>query len=683
AIELTHANIGSDISMATTQRIGCDNRTTTMPNFHGKIEECRVWNVARTETEIRENMHLPLTGTETGLISYWQFNDGSGTILVDDIGGHHGTLQNMEEADWITSTIPFGTGFADSQIESMGTIDFAGTGLSMDFTSQSGDSITVTRIDLAPNLFPTTLDSIFDVQYWVVNRYGEGSFDAGLTFTLSEGLTLYDENHPSNIRLYSRQSTSDTEWVLVSSAVSVNAAESKVTFEGITGFSQFILGKLRFGLDLKVYLEGPFNGTDMNADLNSSSELPLNQPYTIPPWSYQGTESVITIPNTDIVDWILVELRDAPDAMDATPVTVIDQKAAFLLKGGSVVDIDGSANLVFDVSISEQLFVVVWHRNHPGIMSAIPLAESEGIYYFDFSIASGQAYGTGSQKDIGGGVFGMFAGDANGDGIINDTDKNPVWYSQAGIAGYLPADLNMDGQCDNRDKDDLWVPNQGIETQVPFMTYSCPGIPTVTYQGETYNTVQIGAQCWFRENLKSSQYQNGTPIEYPGNDNSAWENNTTGAYAWYNNDINFKDIFGALYNGYAVSNANGLCPAGWHVPTDDECKILEGTTDSQYEVGDPIWDNTDLRGFDVGKNLKSTTIWPSGAGTNLYRFGALPTGRRYTTGTYDGFGGSGGWWTSSSIYNGLWSRYVTSQDGSYRLWDNNTIGRPVRCLKDN
>lgn len=200
--------------------------------------------------------------------------------------------------------------------------------------------------------------------------------------------------------------------------------------------------------------------------------------------------------------------------------------------------------------------------------------------------------------------------------------------------------------------------------------------------GNVYNTVQIGNQCWMKENLKTTQYQNGTPIEYPGSSNTAWEYNTTGAYAWYNNDSTYKDIYGALYNGYAVCNANSLCPAGWHIPTDDECKILEGTADSDYVVGDTIWNSHGLRGFDVGKNLKSTTGWYGGVGTDLYGFSALPTGRRYTTGTYDGLGGSGGWWSSSLYSFGLMTRYLTTQDGSYRLWDSYTIGRPVRCLKD-
>ena len=63
------------------------------------------------------------------------------------------------------------------------------------------------------------------------------------------------------------------------------------------------------------------------------------------------------------------------------------------------------------------------------------------------------------------------------------------------------------------------------------------------------------------------------------------------------------------------------CPIGWHLPTDDEFKILEGTVDSQYPVGDPIWNNTGARGYDAGLNLKSTSGWYyNGNGADLYGF---------------------------------------------------------------
>jgi uncharacterized protein (TIGR02145 family) len=108
----------------------------------------------------------------------------------------------------------------------------------------------------------------------------------------------------------------------------------------------------------------------------------------------------------------------------------------------------------------------------------------------------------------------------------------------------------------------------------------CPGTPSVKdMDGNTYNTVLIGTQCWMKENLKTTKYRNGAFIEYPGSNNAAWENNTSGAYAWYNNETGWKEKYGALYNWFAVDTAsNGnknICPTGWHVPSDAEWTIME------------------------------------------------------------------------------------------------------------
>ena len=201
------------------------------------------WDYARTEQDIRENMYLPLSGLETGLVSYWQFNEGSGITTADNISGNNGTLTNMAEEDWITSTIPFGDGVSDSQTESAGTVDFIDTGLSMYFNYQNGAEITVTRIDTIPNINPTEPYEVFDAQYWIVNRFGSGSFDADLTFTFNEDLIDADESDPANIKLYTRASNADTSWVYLTNASSVNAATDESTFDGITEFSQFIIGR--------------------------------------------------------------------------------------------------------------------------------------------------------------------------------------------------------------------------------------------------------------------------------------------------------------------------------------------------------------------------------------------------------------------------------------------------------
>ena len=219
-----------------------------------------------------------------------------------------------------------------------------------------------------------------------------------------------------------------------------------------------------FYVNLKLYLEGPYNGANMNVDLNDI--LPLSQPFNTPPWNYSGSESVPKIPNGSIVDWVLLEFRDAPDAASATHSTSVDQMAAFIRNDGVIVGLDGSSYLEFNKTIDDELFVVIWQRNHLGILSANHLSESHQIYTCDFTTSSGQAYGTDALKNLGGGVYGMYAGDANKDGVVNLSDLI-IWRNHAGKKGYLFSDFNMNGQVNNPDKDDYWVPNNGKESQLP------------------------------------------------------------------------------------------------------------------------------------------------------------------------------------------------------------------------
>jgi hypothetical protein len=100
-------------------------------------------------------------------------------------------------------------------------------------------------------------------------------------------------------------------------------------------------------------------------------------------------------------------------------------------------------------------------------MSASPVTISGGIYSYDFTIGSGQAYGSDAQKNLGGGKYGMFAGDFNGDGTINPNDKTNPWMNSAGKYGYLQSDGDFDGQSDNKDKNDYWIFNSGKNSQVP------------------------------------------------------------------------------------------------------------------------------------------------------------------------------------------------------------------------
>jgi uncharacterized protein (TIGR02145 family) len=210
---------------------------------------------------------------------------------------------------------------------------------------------------------------------------------------------------------------------------------------------------------------------------------------------------------------------------------------------------------------------------------------------------------------------------------------------------------------------------------------SCPGIPTVTYEGQVYNTVLIGDQCWLKENLNIGEMINSSE-DMTGN-------GIIEKYC-YDNDPANCDEYGGLYQWNemmqytSMQGTQGICPAGWHIPTDDEWKILEGTVDSQYPVDDPIWNNTGWRGYDAGKNLKSTTGWNQNTGTDVFGFTALPAGDRYAGGGFGGLGSNGYFWSSSENYTyNAWSRNLYYGYDAVLLSNfNKSFGFSSRCLQD-
>jgi PKD repeat protein len=232
---------------------------------------------------------------------------------------------------------------------------------------------------------------------------------------------------------------------------------------GISGLMQNLFQPATgFELQLKVYLEGPFNGMEMNTSLPT---MPLSQPYFGIPWNYPGSENVTAMPSS-VVDWVLVELRDASIAGNATPGSVVAIQAALLLSNGSVVSMDGSSHLQFEnLTIQESLFVVVYHRNHMAVMSANPLVRTGDVYTYDFTDGSGQAYNTG-QKHVGSNKYAMFSAETNSDEWI-DTNDLLFWIEQAGTQGYKSADFDLNGQVNNQDKIGRWLPNNGQGSQLP------------------------------------------------------------------------------------------------------------------------------------------------------------------------------------------------------------------------
>jgi uncharacterized protein (TIGR02145 family) len=201
--------------------------------------------------------------------------------------------------------------------------------------------------------------------------------------------------------------------------------------------------------------------------------------------------------------------------------------------------------------------------------------------------------------------------------------------------------------------------------------------PTITdIEGNSYKTVTIGTQQWMAENLKVSKYSDGTTIPNI-TDNTQWQNNTTGAWSYYNNDAANNAKYGKLYNWYAVSSTtNGnknVCPTGWHVPTDAEWTVL-----TDYIGGLTV---------SGGKLKEAGTIsWnsPNTDATNTSLFTALPGGYRDFFANFYHIGDYGYWWSSTEhdIY-GAWYRYLNKYNGIMnRPYFNKVIGLSVRCLKD-
>jgi len=217
----------------------------------------------------------------------------------------------------------------------------------------------------------------------------------------------------------------------------------------------------------------------------------------------------------------------------------------------------------------------------------------------------------------------------------------------------------------------------------------CPEMPTVTdVDGNTYNTVQIGNQCWMAENLKTTTYRNVTAIPNV-TDNDAWYNLTTGAYVWYDNDISWKDSYGALYNWFTTVDPNGLCPTGWHVPSNDEWTVLTdyiGGTSSPHgnELKSCRQVNSPFGGVCITSEHPRWNEHGTHYGTDDYGFSGLPGGFRFNDGAFTNVGSSGFWWSSteySSLIAGC--RYLSYHLGSVGvLYNYKRSGFSVRCLRD-
>lgn len=213
--------------------------------------------------------------------------------------------------------------------------------------------------------------------------------------------------------------------------------------------------------------------------------------------------------------------------------------------------------------------------------------------------------------------------------------------------------------------------------------------------GNIYNAITIGTQIWLVENLKTTHYNDGTPIPHI-TDNTAWEALITPAYCWYNNDAStYKATYGALYNWYTVDSAsNGnknICPVGWHVPIDNEWTTLEN-----YLISNGYnYDGTNTNNK-IAKSLAAATNWlsataegsPGNTDYPLFRnksgFTALPGGTRYSIGTFDNNSKLGYWWSATeSNFSAAFNRAIYFNNSKVEKSMTGFVsGYSIRCIGD-
>jgi uncharacterized protein (TIGR02145 family) len=215
--------------------------------------------------------------------------------------------------------------------------------------------------------------------------------------------------------------------------------------------------------------------------------------------------------------------------------------------------------------------------------------------------------------------------------------------------------------------------------------------------GNTYGTIEIGTQFWMAENLKVSHYADGTPITQISGE-AEWNAMTADvqAYCWYNNLSEYSDTSGALYTWAAAMNGElsidtipsgvqGVCPDGWHLPSDAEWKVLEMFLGmSQTDA-----DSYDWRGSDEGAQLKETGFsnwaFPNSGGSNSSGFTAVPGGFRNAKGLFYSIDQSAAFWSTLAEEGteNAWYRTLNfDKELVYRQYNDKRLGFSVRCVKD-
>lgn len=201
--------------------------------------------------------------------------------------------------------------------------------------------------------------------------------------------------------------------------------------------------------------------------------------------------------------------------------------------------------------------------------------------------------------------------------------------------------------------------------------------------GNVYKTITIGGNIWMAENLRTTKFRDGSPIQLV-TDNGQWPGLSTAAYCWPENNSSNKNTLGGLYNGYAVIDSKGLCPAGWHISTDAEWQEMEVFLGLPQAMANTVGDRGEAE--NVGGHLKATSTWdsPNSGADNSSGFSAFGTGVRRPPGDFEYWRQWTGYYTATiSNPDFLWMRYIGyNMQAIARVERSFHYGYSIRCVKD-
>ncbi|MEM1270337.1 MAG: hypothetical protein AAGI08_09845 [Bacteroidota bacterium] len=222
----------------------------------------------------------------------------------------------------------------------------------------------------------------------------------------------------------------------------------------------YLLGSSASGAslaDLDVLLAGLYAG---GGAMTAAAGIPTAQPFNTGPWNYSGTESVGSVPS-GVADWVLVRLYNGSQVLQA-------QRAAFVKTDGSVTDLDGTSAVEFAGLAPGSYFIVIDSRNHLAVRSASTQSFSAGgTTAVNFETSASAAFGTNAVQSLGGGLFGMRAGDVNADGSVDALDALVIEAAKGASTGYVPSDLDGDNDVDNADLLAYWLVSNGFFSYAP------------------------------------------------------------------------------------------------------------------------------------------------------------------------------------------------------------------------